>query len=73
MIWAAYVATSRFGVTAELKVRFRRPLRIHQQCTVEGKLLEDKGKLWVVEARMVDDGGNVIAEAVGKVIPTAKR
>lgn len=71
LVWASYVATGRFGVTAELNVRFRRPLGVQQRCTVEAKLLENRGKLWVVEGRMVDDGGNVIAEAVGKVVPTA--
>ena len=69
IIWATYASTGRFGVTAELLVRFLRPLTVGKTCTVLGRMKEDKGKLWIAESEIIDDAGNVLVKAEGKVIP----
>ena len=69
IIWACYTATKRFGATAELNVRFNKPLHVKETCMVEGRMIENKGKLWIVEGKIVDIHGNLFAKATGKVIP----
>ena len=69
MIWAAYVSQGCFGVTAELTVRFRKPMMVNQSYQIIGKMLEDRGKLWIVEARVVDGKGDLCAAGTGKVMP----
>jgi uncharacterized protein (TIGR00369 family) len=69
MIWAAYVSQGRFGVTAELTVRFRKPMIVNQLYRIIGNMVEDRKKLWIVEARIVDDKEDLYASASGKVMP----
>ena len=69
IIWASYASTKRFGVTAELYVRFLKPLTLDKTCTVLGRMVEDKGKLWIAEAEIIDDEGDVLVKAEGKIIP----
>lgn len=68
VIWACYASTGHFGVTAELNVRFKKPLPLHKKCIVEGKMLEDKGKIWIVEAKIVDEENNFYAKAMAKIM-----
>jgi uncharacterized protein (TIGR00369 family) len=69
IIWAAYSHKNRFGVTAELNVRFIEPLTIEKKCIIEAQLTEDKGKIWIVEAKIYDQDGTLYAKAKGKVVP----
>jgi uncharacterized protein (TIGR00369 family) len=69
LVWAAYAKTGRFGVTAEIQIRYLRPLLIGKPCMVEGKMLEDRGKIWLVESKVFQDVSQVIARASGKIIP----
>lgn len=72
IIWASYASTNRFGVTAELHVRFLKPLHVNEACRIVGKMLENKGRIWIVEGRIMDLRGDLIAKARGKVIPISK-
>ena len=72
IIWACYGATRRFGVTAELNVKFRKPVVVDKKYSIEGRLVDDKGKVWIAEARIMDDTNSICASAVGKVIPMSK-
>jgi uncharacterized protein (TIGR00369 family) len=69
MIWAAYVSRGCFGVTAELTVRFRKPMMVNQSYQIIAKMLDDRKKLWIVEARIVDGKGDLCAAGTGKVMP----
>ena len=69
IVWAAFAATGRFGVTAELNVRFRKPLPIGTECTISGKLLEDKGRILIMESCVADGEGSPYATATGKIVP----
>lgn len=69
IIWAGYASTGRFGVTAELNIRFIKPLPIGEKCTVKGRVTENRGRLWIVEAEIFDEQGQQLAKAGGKVLP----
>ena len=73
LVWAAYAKTGRFGATAEIQIRFLNPLIIGVFCLVEGSMLEDKGKIWLVESRLIQDGSPIIAKASGKIIPLSEK
>lgn len=53
------------GVTAELTVRFRHPVRTGERVTVEARCLRAAPPLYILEASLRQDGG-VRAEAKGK-------
>jgi uncharacterized protein (TIGR00369 family) len=69
IIWAAYAATKRFGVTAELNIRFHKPLTVQEEYIVRGRLIENRGKLLIVESVITDEEGNPYARATGKLVP----
>jgi acyl-coenzyme A thioesterase PaaI-like protein len=69
LIWGAFAATGRFGVTAELTVRYLKPLRIGDACSIEGLLVEDKRRIWLAESRLFLDNGETLARAEGKIRP----
>ncbi len=71
VIWTAYQAMGRFAVTAELNVRFRHPLHLGDCVTVEGRFLEDRGRMWLVTAQMIRSDGRKLAESTAKLIPMA--
>ena len=72
IVWAAYAATERFGVTAELNVRFLKPLPIGEPCIIFGRFMEDRRRIWMVESEIAVQGDVIIARAKGKVIPRKK-
>ena len=72
IVWASYAFTKRFGVTAELIVRFLKPLHVNEECTIVGKMIEDKGRIWIVEGKMMNAKGDLVERAKGKVIPRLK-
>ena len=69
IIWAAYEATGKFGATAELNVRFKRPLTVDQTYIVEGWFDEDKGKIWTAFAHIKNSESQIMARAAGKIFP----
>lgn len=69
MIWAAFAQTEQFGVTAELSIRFLKSLHVGELCCVEGWLVENKGRMWIVNSRIFVEPDQVLAKATGKVMP----
>ena len=69
IIWAVYVSTGRFGVTAELCIRFLNPLPLNTRCRITGRVTENKGRLILAESQILNQQGQRIAKATGKVIP----
>jgi uncharacterized protein (TIGR00369 family) len=67
LAWAANQA-DRNTVTAEMSVRYRKPVRTGQPIRGIGRITEDKGRLLLAEARLLDDSGNLLAEATGKMM-----
>jgi uncharacterized protein (TIGR00369 family) len=72
LIWACYHVTGRFGVTAELSVRFKKPVKIGMKCVIKGILVSDEGRLWKAESELTDEHGKVYASAFGKIFPVKK-
>ena len=68
LIWAVHSKTGRFGVTAELNVRFLKPLRVVTVCFVEGRVVEIKKRLCVAESWVIDAEGKPYARGSGKVL-----
>ena len=73
VIWAVYASTNQFGVTAELNIRLMKPLSIGETCTVKGVMIEDRGKLRIVEATIVNKEGELLARAEAKVFPSQSK
>jgi len=53
-------------VTCEIKVRFKKPVKIGQRLFLEGKPTGDKGKILLAEGEIRDEAGEVVATAEGK-------
>jgi len=68
IVWAAYVSEGRFGVTAEINVRFSRPVPIEKMCIVRGRVIESKRRICMCEASLTDKDGSIFAQASGKVL-----
>jgi len=68
MVWSAFYTTGFHAVTAELSVRFMRPLAVGAACRVVGSVRENKGRLILTEASIEDASGNILAKAEGKLI-----
>ena len=51
-------------MTAELTVRFRRPVHINRELRISARLLADRGRRFDVEAEM-HDGAELLASAQG--------
>ncbi len=68
MFYAVYFSGEK-AATAELTVRFKRPVPVSGEYLVYGKLEEKKGRLLIASARLVDKEGKVYAEARGKFLP----
>lgn len=62
--WVVYVKCGTVGVTAEMKVRFKKPLLIDQgEVTVRARLLEQNRRMASIESRLINSSGVVCAEA----------
>ena len=53
-------------VTCEIKVRFKKPVRIGQRLLLEGRPTGGKGKIILAEGEIRDETGEVVATAEGK-------
>ncbi len=67
MVWAAKSLGIR-AVTAELSVRFKKPVLIDKLITIEGKITDKNKKLLYGEARIYNEENKVLATATGKLV-----
>jgi uncharacterized protein (TIGR00369 family) len=70
LAWACTNA-GRNCVTAEMTVRYRKPVRTGQPINGIGRITEDRGRLILAEARLLDASGQLLAEATGKMMRVA--
>lgn len=61
------------AMTAEMSVRFKRPLKIGISCTAEAWLISRSQRLIEAESIMRDQDGNTIALAKAKLIPSTEQ
>lgn len=64
-IYACQSAGKQF-VTAELTVKFRKPVKVDEEIAVTGELLEQRKRVWQARAR-IEVAGIIHAEATAKV------
>ena len=60
------------AVTAEITVRFKKPVKIGQQVILEGKVVSDKGRVVECVSSIKDSDGNELASAEGKLVRPKK-
>ncbi|MFO7675831.1 MAG: PaaI family thioesterase [bacterium] len=56
------------SLTGELSVRYRRPMPVGRLVHGFGRIVRERGRLLIGESRLVDETGNPIAEATGKMM-----
>jgi uncharacterized protein (TIGR00369 family) len=60
------------AVTAEMTVKFKKPVKIGQTVILEGRVLSAVGRLISCVSSLSDEGGAVLASATGKLIRAKK-
>ncbi len=65
MAWSAKQASDKWSVTANISVRFLRPVEAGKNYTVSGHASEPEGRKIHTEARILDEDGKVCADARG--------
>jgi acyl-coenzyme A thioesterase PaaI-like protein len=64
MGWAVYGA-QRWGATARLNVRFRRPVRLDEPLRIEAWIVKDRHRLIELRGEVRDGNGQLLAEGEG--------
>jgi acyl-coenzyme A thioesterase PaaI-like protein len=64
MGWAVYHAT-KWGATARLNVRFRKPIFLDRPLRIESWIVKDRSRLIELRAEVRDDAGALLAEGDG--------
>lgn len=67
MVWAAKLMGKRV-MSAELSVRFKKPVPVDKTITIEGKITDVKKRLLYGEACIYNDENTVLATATGKLV-----
>jgi len=70
LAWACTNA-GRNCVTAEMTVRYRKPVKTGSPLRGFGRVTGQKGRLLFTEARLLDESGELVAEATGKMMRVA--
>ncbi len=60
------LAQGIYTLTSEIKVKFKRMVKIGEKLHMEGRLLEDKGRILVAEGRITNQEGQIVAEGEGR-------
>ncbi len=71
MVWAATWAGGRFCLCGELSVRYRRPAIDGHPLKVLASVASQRPKLIEVTGELINEEGEVIAEASGKFVPVS--
>jgi len=64
----ALLAEDLFVVTAEMTVKFKKPVHSGDKIHFEGWKTGQKGPLYLTQGRAVNQAGDIVAEATGKYI-----
>ena len=67
LAWAC-TNSGRNCVTAEMTVRYRQPVKTGSPLKGFGRVVSEKGRLLFAEARLLDESGTLVAEAMGKMM-----
>ncbi|MEA2030239.1 MAG: PaaI family thioesterase [candidate division Zixibacteria bacterium] len=64
----AILAEERFALTAEITVRFLKPVRIGDKLTFIGKVVKSKGRVFITEGEVKNSQDEICATAAGKYL-----
>lgn len=64
----AILASDIYAVTAEMKVKYKRPVRIGDRLIFSGWIESTKGRVFYTKGEVADSGGNTFATAAGKYL-----
>ncbi len=67
----ACISTGLTGVTAELTVRFRKPLPVETEIIVTGEMSDKKGRIALTAGKITDKEGNIYATGKARFIGSA--
>jgi acyl-coenzyme A thioesterase PaaI-like protein len=67
----ACISSKLIGVTAELTVRFKKPLPVNTEVFVKGTMTEGKGRIALTSGEIIDASGIVYATGKARFIGTA--
>ena len=67
----ACISSKLIGVTAELTVRFKKPLPVNTEIIVRGTMTEVKGRIALTSGEIKDAAGTVYATGKARFIGTA--
>jgi len=68
VVWAAYVASGRFGVTAGITIRFLKPVHTGMCYTVSGRFDRIKKNICLCSASIEGPEGEVCARAESRIV-----
>lgn len=68
MWYAIFAANGAITMTAEITVRYKAPVPMELALTVNGRMLEQRRKLYACAASITDSDGRLLAEATGKFL-----
>jgi uncharacterized protein (TIGR00369 family) len=60
------LALGIYVLTSEIKVKFRKMVKIGDKLSLEGRLVEDKGRILTAEGKITNQNNEVVAEGEGK-------
>ena len=66
----ACISSKLIGVTAELTVRFKKPLPVNTEIFVKGRMSASKGRISLTTGEITDTKGTVYATAKARFIST---
>ena len=62
--WTLYIKAATSGVTSRLNVKYKKPVSSQQhKITLKGKIIKTQRNFVYIEAKLLDEGGAVCAEA----------
>jgi uncharacterized protein (TIGR00369 family) len=56
------------AVTAEINIRFKKPVKIGQEVILTGQVVSDKGRVVEANSQLEDSNGTILATAAGKLV-----
>jgi len=68
MGWTGWLRYRKYYFTAEVTIRYKKPIISNEKYEVVAKLTNAARKLYTAEASIIDDAGEVAAKATGKYI-----
>jgi len=64
----AILAQDKYAVTAEMTVRFRRPVITGDKIRLVGRVTKSKGRVFFTEGKATNEDGQVLATATGRYV-----